>query len=73
MDIRNFYRKATAEEVRFYELELYSLQDKIFEIASVKTHEAIYSTGTVCLGKSVVGLPSWKSRNISLDKKENEL
>jgi len=50
MDIQNFYRKATAEEVKFYESALYPLQDKVFETASVY-EDKIYLTGGTALSR----------------------
>ena len=50
MDIHNFYRKATDEEIRFYEAELYPLQDKVFEIASIY-EDRIYLTGGTALSR----------------------
>ncbi|GET37078.1 hypothetical protein [Microseira wollei] len=44
MDIQNFCRKATAEEISFYDSQLYPLQERVFEIASVY-EDRIYLTG----------------------------
>ncbi|MBO1351885.1 MAG: nucleotidyl transferase AbiEii/AbiGii toxin family protein [Hormoscilla sp. GUM202] len=50
MEIQNFYRQATTEELEFYDSELYPLQDRVFEIASVY-EDNIYLTGSTALSR----------------------
>ncbi|MBC6423974.1 MAG: nucleotidyl transferase AbiEii/AbiGii toxin family protein [Hormoscilla sp. SP12CHS1] len=50
MEIQNFYRQATTEELEFYDSELYPLQDRVFEIASVY-EDNIYLTGGTALSR----------------------
>ncbi|GEM_PF-181034 len=48
--MKNFYRKATPEERQRYEQGIYSLQDKVFEIAGVYG-DKIYLTGGTALSR----------------------
>jgi len=48
--MKQFYRKATSEEIGFYEKEIYPLQDRIFEIASLYD-DKIYLTGGTALSR----------------------
>ena len=48
--MKKFYRKATSKELKFYQKEVYSLQDKIFKIASVY-EDKIYLTGGTALSR----------------------
>ncbi|MBC6472843.1 MAG: nucleotidyl transferase AbiEii/AbiGii toxin family protein [Hormoscilla sp. GM102CHS1] len=50
MEIQNFYHQATTEELEFYDSELYPLQDRVFEIASVY-EDNIYLTGGTALSR----------------------
>jgi predicted nucleotidyltransferase component of viral defense system len=48
--MQEFYRKATAEELQFYQQSLYPLQDKVFEIASLYG-DKLYLTGGTALAR----------------------
>lgn len=48
--MKEFYRKATDEELQFYYQELYPLQDKVFEIATVYD-DKLYLTGGTALSR----------------------
>ncbi|RJR06705.1 hypothetical protein C4588_07470 [Candidatus Parcubacteria bacterium] len=48
--MKQFYRKANTEEINFYEKEIYPLQDRIFEIASLYD-DKIYLTGGTALSR----------------------
>lgn len=48
--MKEFYRKATAEEIKFYKKDLYLLQDKVFELASIYD-DKIYLTGGTALSR----------------------
>jgi len=50
MEIEKFYRQATTAELEFYDTELYPLQNKVFEIASVY-EDRIYLTGGTALSR----------------------
>ncbi len=48
--MKKFYRKATAEELRFYQERLYPLQDKVFEVVSAYG-DKLYLTGGTALSR----------------------
>jgi len=50
MNIANFYRHATAEELNFYQNIFYPLQDRVFDIASVYG-DKLYLTGGTALAR----------------------
>ena len=50
MNIQSFCRQATPKELSFYDSELYPLQDRVFEIASVY-EDRIYLTGGTALSR----------------------
>ena len=44
--MKNFYRKATSEELKHYQQKLYPLQDQIFELASLYEDKVFLTGGT---------------------------
>jgi len=50
MNIVDFYRHATAEELNFYQKIFYPLQDRVFDIASVYG-DKLYLTGGTALAR----------------------
>ena len=50
MELQNLYRTASPEELSFYEDQLYPLQDKVLEIASIY-EKNIYLTGGTALSR----------------------